>query len=122
LFTLLFHENYFSTLFLSLLFIRTDLLSTMSYKCLNFNSFRPENFVIPSMLVRCMSYIHGMLSCARTCVRCTQTHFTCSQFYISPSAPVQHIRLSLARISLLLSFPIKLRNLTRALINNTSQR
>lgn len=99
-----------------------------SYKCLNFNSPRPENFVIPNVLVvRCMSYIRAALYAhTRARLSYTQARFTCSQFYVPPctcathSPVISHPHLSLS-LSLLCSFPIKLRSLTRALINNTSQ-
>jgi len=90
----------FRRYFFPLLFTPMSLLSTSSYKCLNFNSSRLENFVIPNVPVRCMSYIRAVLSYTHTCVRRTQTRFTCFQFYIPPSAPVQHTRsLSPVRIS-----------------------
>lgn len=71
----------------------------MSYKYLNFNLSRPENFVIPSILVRCMSYIHAMLSCAHTYVHMLYTRtfyvlsvlcptlYTCATHSLAISSP-----------------------------------
>lgn len=66
LLTLLFYQNYSMLFFPLFLFTWDFSWLMMSYKYLNFNLSRPENFVIPSVLVRCMSYIHAMLSCAHT--------------------------------------------------------
>lgn len=72
---------------------------TMSYKCLNFNSPRPENFVIPSV----PAYIRASER-ARRYARRTYTQrrafYVFVRFYVPPCAPVLHTRsLSPARIS-----------------------
>jgi len=118
---LLFHENYFSTLFFSLLFIHE---SSLARRC-------HISVWILIRPVQKISLFPAYAAC-RTFTLCYRVHthvyvvhkrvLCVLSFYILPSAPVQYTQsLSTARISLLRPFPLKLCSLTRALINNTSQ-